>query len=130
MAKDVYLGGHPTAGFSGEGTLEIDIYYRENLSFKQSLFRNFEIPLSSMVMASAMSEMQAKKSVTLTRLLAFGVFAFSDSLKKNTKEMTNILNVDCTIDDAPCSLVFISKKAHAHAAKINEWVAKNQPSPT
>lgn len=77
-----YGGGHPELDRNCSGTITVN---RLGVFFS-SLYGQFFIPVENITKAEYKNEEQISKDVTLTRLLAFGIFAFG--LKKKRKDET------------------------------------------
>lgn len=77
-----YGGGHPELGQNCTGTITVN---KLGVFFSSS-YGQFFIPVENITKAEYKNEEQISKDVTLTRLLAFGIFAFG--LKKKRKDET------------------------------------------
>jgi len=93
MAKKlIYCGGIPEIKKPGAVTAKVAA---ESVMVSAGMFKKATIPYSSMTGVSMKTDEQISKDVTLTRLLALGVFAFG--AKKTTKTVTNhlVIEYDC-----------------------------------
>jgi hypothetical protein len=110
-----YLGGHPLLMKEADGIARIT---KIGLFFEVMLTVNkFYIPAESILKAEFKNEEQISKDVTLTRLLALGIFAFA--LKKKTSIHINFLTVTyITEEGIENTIVFQTKNAGALASAI------------
>lgn len=87
-----YEGGHPDLAFEASGILRVD---EDELRFQYGGFtlnKVLNIPFEEIVSAEVKTEEQISKDVTLTRLLAFGIFAFGLKKKRVTKQSYLVVN--------------------------------------
>ena len=134
MSTCQYLGGHPNIQSKCVGNLivnNVGIFFEKSLPFK-----SFMIPIENVLRADIKTDTQISKDVTLTRLLALGIFAFG--VKKKTKEEHNYLVLTYTEDGIENTLLFeanggvFSKNAGALTsaiAKARQEYAKTHPEP-
>lgn len=126
-----YFGGHPNILNKTVGTLDIK---KNGLYFQRSLpFGSFIIPIQDIVKADFKNDTQISKDVTLTRLLALGIFAFG--AKKKTKEEHNYLVITYVSEGIENAIIFeanggiINKGANALVGGImkarQEYIKEN-----
>jgi hypothetical protein len=121
-----YLGGHPDASKAIDGVIQIN---KTGIFFEAAFTTQFYIPVESIIKAELKTQEQISKDVTLTRLLAFGIFAFA--LKKKTKNETSYLTVSYTENGIENAVIFDGNKVSnlvSAIAKIRQDYAKNNPS--
>ncbi|EPY2283506.1 hypothetical protein ACTQ4P_05625 [Clostridium sporogenes] len=76
-----YQGGYPNFGYNGSMGIEIK---KDKIILKQFWKKRYEIKLKDIQDVQYKTEEQITKDVTLTRLLAFGIFSLG--MKKKRKE--------------------------------------------
>jgi len=121
-----YLGGHPDIEQRTIGNIYVN---KKGIFFDASLSPKFiYIPIQNIIKSEFKNEEQISKDVTLTRLLAFGIFAFG--LKKKRKEVQNYLIVTYDENGIENTIIFESKNASALASamiKARQLYAKENP---
>lgn len=120
-----YLGGHPDIPGEADGIMNIN---SAGLFFEVALtLSNLHIPVQNIVRAEFKTEEQISKDVTLTRLLAFGIFAFG--MKKKKVEKTSYLVVTYKENSLENTIVFSAGNAGLLASSImkvrQEYAAAN-----
>lgn len=109
-----YLGGHPDLMTNGQGMFSVN---KTGLLFVATLSNNaIFIPINDVIKAEFKTDEQISKDVTLTRLLAFGIFAFG--MKKKRREVTNYLIVTITVAGIEGTVLFESKIASKLASAV------------
>jgi len=121
-----YLGGHPDIEQRTIGNIFVN---KKGLFFDASMSpKYFYIPIQNIIKSEFKNEEQISKDVTLTRLLAFGIFAFG--LKKKRKEVQNYLVVTYDENGIENTIILESKNASALASaiiKARQLYAKENP---
>ncbi|HHW00189.1 MAG TPA: SHOCT domain-containing protein [Clostridiaceae bacterium] len=121
-----YLGGHPDIAQRTIGNIYVN---KKGIFFDVPLSTGYiHIPIQNIIKSEFKNEEQISKDVTLTRLLAFGIFAFG--LKKKRKEVLTYLVVAYNEDGIENTIIFESKNASAVASaiiKARQLYAKENP---
>jgi len=121
-----YLGGHPDIAQRTIGNIYAN---KKGIFFDAALSTGYiYIPVQNIIKSEFKNEEQISKDVTLTRLLAFGIFAFG--LKKKRKEVHNYLVVTYNENGIENTIIFESKNASAVASaiiKARQLYAKENP---
>lgn len=107
-----YLGGHPDIKGQGEGSLKIK---SSGIFFNKGL-QQFYIPITDVIKVEGKTEEQISKDVTLTRLIALGIFAFGLKKKRIDKYTYLIITYsDCEIEN---TIIFESDEAQTISGSI------------
>lgn len=114
IASCKYLGGHPAIIGEKDGLIQVN---KAGIIFEPGLtLETLYIPIENIIRGEFKTDEQITKDVTLTRLLAFGVFAFG--MKKKRKEITNYVVLTYTENEIENTILFQTKTAGAFASSI------------
>jgi hypothetical protein len=91
-----YLGGHPDAKGEGEGTLKVK---STGILFRKGV-QQFCMQIQDIIKVESKTNEQISKDVTLTRLIALGIFAFGLKKKRIDKHTYLVITYsDCGIEN-------------------------------
>ena len=120
-----YMGGHPDINKTCKGILTVN---NDKIIFRGGMLSKFEIPIQEVTNNNLQTQEQISHNVTLTRLLAFGVFAFG--MKKKKVDTTQYLVISYKENGIENSVVFQSNYVGGLASSImkaRQVYAKNNP---
>ncbi|SHG89556.1 hypothetical protein [Tepidibacter thalassicus] len=110
-----YCGGIPE--IPKAGVVEI-VAFPDSIKIIRGFSKSIVIPYDNIKNISMKTDEQISKDVTLTRVLALGIFALA--AKKKTKVVTNYLLIDYDANGIECTAVFTGDKLPKVVSKISK----------
>lgn len=127
FAAGKYLGGHPDILVSLDGMIHVN---PSGIFFDASLSNQFFfIPISQIMKSELKTEEQISKDVTLTRLVALGIFAFGLKKKRIEKQFYLIITyIDAGIENTiAVETNAVASTASSAIVKFRMEYAKTNP---
>lgn len=119
QVKVDYVGGYYEAP---EGKEDVEIMVTPEGLLFEHLPKNDLIPLKDIIKVEFKSETEIQKDVTLTRMVAFGVYALA--MKKKKKVVHNYVVVKCQRNEMPFDVLFAGEDASVLYTNIFKLISE------